>query len=305
MTEAMICTRTPEVIAAEINVIKAHAREVACKSAIEIGRRLYEVKSQLPHGSWGTWLQENVDYSVRTAQNLMAIYEEYGRNGNAQAIADLSYTQALILLDLDAQTRADLMESADFDGMSTRELREEVNRLNEEIEKRQVTIDQLMDQAQNASDGLSELDAALQAEREAVGSIKADRDKARSDAEKAKQQASDAVSRANKTDEENRRLKAELQAEREKPEPLPKLERVEVVPESVQRELEDLRRKAAAKTDEETIRFREAYRQLVEQFEYVDGLVRSMAGTREEEARKYAGAVAAAARKMADRMAAL
>ena len=77
------------------------------------------------------------------------------------------------------------------------------------------------------------------------------------------------------------------------------------MPESVQRELEDLRRKAAAKTDEETIRFREAYRQLVEQFEYVEGLVRSMAGTREEEARKYAGAVAAAARKMADRMAAL
>lgn len=301
MTEAMICTRTPEVIAAEINVIKAHAREVACKSAIEIGRRLYEAKSQLPHGKWGVWLEENVDYSVRTAQNLMAIYEEYGRNGNTQAIADLSYTQALILLDLDSETRAGLMESADFDSMSTRELRAEVDRLNAEISQRQVTIDQLMDQVgENAG-----MEAALAAGRELASMLQKDKEKAEKDAEKARQQAKDAVDRANNADAESKRLRSELQAEREKPAPLPVVERVEVVPEDVQRELETLRRKAAAPADEETIRFREAYRQLVEQFEYVEGLARAMIGTREEEARKYAGAVAAAARKMADRMAAL
>jgi len=72
--------RTPERIATEINVIKEQAREVFCRSAIEIGRRLFEAKSMIPHGSWGKWLEENVDYSERTAQNLMRVYEEYGRN---------------------------------------------------------------------------------------------------------------------------------------------------------------------------------------------------------------------------------
>ena len=77
MTELAI-SRTPEVIAAEINVIKAQTREVVCKSAIEIGRRLVEAKRCVPHGSWGAWLEENVEYSERTAQDLMKMFEEYG-----------------------------------------------------------------------------------------------------------------------------------------------------------------------------------------------------------------------------------
>ena len=158
--------RTPERIATEINVIKEQAREVFCRSAIEIGRRLFEAKSMIPHGSWGKWLEENVDYSERTAQNLMRVYEEYGRNANPQAIADLSYTQAVILLGLDRETRAELMETQDVAGMSTRELQEEVDKLNREIAERQVTIDQLIARDTN-SERLKEAEAAW-AEAEAA-----------------------------------------------------------------------------------------------------------------------------------------
>lgn len=32
----------------------------------------------IEHGAWGEWLEKSVDYSQRTAQNLMKIFEEYG-----------------------------------------------------------------------------------------------------------------------------------------------------------------------------------------------------------------------------------
>ena len=54
--------RTPEVIAAEINSIKAQTRDIVCRNAIEIGRRLTEVKCRIPFGSWGKWLVGHVDY---------------------------------------------------------------------------------------------------------------------------------------------------------------------------------------------------------------------------------------------------
>lgn len=44
-------TRTPEMIAAEINTIKAQTREVVCRSAIEIGRRLTEADPEAQHHS--------------------------------------------------------------------------------------------------------------------------------------------------------------------------------------------------------------------------------------------------------------
>ena len=61
-------------------------------------RRLVEAKGMVEHGQWGEWLEKSVDYSTRTAQNLMKIFEEYGAdqiplfgdNAKTQAIADLT-----------------------------------------------------------------------------------------------------------------------------------------------------------------------------------------------------------------------
>lgn len=75
----MELTRTCEVIATEINAIKEQARAMLVSSAIEIGKRLAEAKELVPFGSWGKWLEENVSYSERTAQNLMRCWEEYGK----------------------------------------------------------------------------------------------------------------------------------------------------------------------------------------------------------------------------------
>lgn len=136
------------VLAGEINFIKEQARDaiqqMAFRSAVEIGRILVEAKEQVAHGEWGAWLEENVSYSERTAQNFMSIYKGYVVNGKTQPVADLNFTQALALLGIkDAGEREAFMsekhEVTDRSGetsmksvedMSKRELEKAIRELN-------------------------------------------------------------------------------------------------------------------------------------------------------------------------------
>ena len=70
-------TRTPDMIAGEINTIKEQVRSTAVMASVEIGRRLKEAKGLVPEGQWTEWLQGRVSYSLRTAQNLMALASEW------------------------------------------------------------------------------------------------------------------------------------------------------------------------------------------------------------------------------------
>ena len=71
-------TRTPEMVAAEINLIKDQTRKLVLSNSIAIGKKLKEVKEMLEPGQFGKWLAEAVDFSQSTANNLMRVYEEYG-----------------------------------------------------------------------------------------------------------------------------------------------------------------------------------------------------------------------------------
>lgn len=71
-------TRTPEMVAAEINLIKDQTRKLVLSNSILIGKKLKEVKEMLEPGQFGKWLAEAVDFSQSTANNLMRVYDEYG-----------------------------------------------------------------------------------------------------------------------------------------------------------------------------------------------------------------------------------
>lgn len=71
-------------LVSEIRMITEQTKQVVLFNSIEIGRRLTEAKAMVKRGTWGTWLKERVDYSQRTANNFMKIYQEYGRNGLAE-----------------------------------------------------------------------------------------------------------------------------------------------------------------------------------------------------------------------------
>lgn len=120
-------------LVSEIRMITEQTKQVVLFNSIEIGRRLTEAKAMVKHGTWGTWLKERVDYSQRTANNFMKIYQEYGRNGLAeksQALANLSYTQALALIDLPEEERARFAEERKAGEMALRKLQEEVRQEN-------------------------------------------------------------------------------------------------------------------------------------------------------------------------------
>lgn len=123
-------------LVSEIRMITEQTKQVVLFNSIEIGRRLTEAKAMVKRGTWGTWLKERVDYSQRTANNFMKIYQEYGRNGLAeksQALANLSYTQALALIDLPEDERVRFAEERKAGEMALRKLQEEVRQEKEKV----------------------------------------------------------------------------------------------------------------------------------------------------------------------------
>lgn len=90
---------------------------------IEIGKRLIAVKESLPHGEWGKWLKEEVDFTDRTAQRIMRAANEFS---NTTALSDLSRSKVFALLELPKDEREEFMNSNPVDEMSTRQLQQAI-----------------------------------------------------------------------------------------------------------------------------------------------------------------------------------
>ncbi|MHB8124592.1 MAG: DUF3102 domain-containing protein [Desulfitobacteriaceae bacterium] len=73
-------------------------------------------------------MEDEVNFTQRTAQNLMRIYEEYGgkqpaalnAGAQAQELPNLGYTQALILLGIPEEERAQFIDDLDIDSMTSK-----------------------------------------------------------------------------------------------------------------------------------------------------------------------------------------
>lgn len=151
-------TRPIEVITQEIQFYKGQA----CMSMVEIGKRLLEAKQCLPHGAWGEWLKNEVDFSERTAQNFMRIAKEYT---NPQLIADIgnSASKAIMLLSMPEEEREEFVgEAHEINGeektvaeMTNKELQEVLKELEaerKEKEKLKKQLDLFEDEAQRKQD---------------------------------------------------------------------------------------------------------------------------------------------------------
>lgn len=122
--------RTISMVTVEIKTLQKQAQQVVLGYAIEIGRRLTEAKSLLPHGAWGDWLRDEVEYSKSTANNFMRIFDAYGSDqmgffgaeAKSQALGNLSYTKALRLLAIPEEEREEFAEAHNVEDISTREL---------------------------------------------------------------------------------------------------------------------------------------------------------------------------------------
>lgn len=133
------------VIEAELDMLKQDTRQketaLLC-NYIEFGRRLEEAKAQLRHGEWGGWLKKR-ELSQSTANNFMRLYREYGADQQSlfggvvksQAFANLTYSQAVLMLTIPEEERERFMEENNVAAMSNRELREAIKARNEAEEK--------------------------------------------------------------------------------------------------------------------------------------------------------------------------
>ena len=268
--------RTPNIIAAEINSIKEQTRTIFLFNSIEIGRRLVEAKSMIDHGEWGTWLEKSVDYSQRTAINLMRIFEEYGSNQTAlfdnnaksQALANLSYTQAVALLGVPEEDREQFVKDHDAENMTTRELQQAIKDRDDALKKltRAKNVaneiaedrDKLREEAESLRSNVIFTDQVL---RETQGTVKILQDELEKERQYRKSEVDRLAgllnaARANgSSDELIKQLKDELHEARSQVEALnEKLNEpvtletavVEKVPEGLERELNELREKAKA-----------------------------------------------------------
>ncbi|AFQ44228.1 DUF3102 domain-containing protein [Desulfosporosinus meridiei] len=140
MMSNLITTRTPFLIAAEINTIKQQVGIIFLQSTIEIGGRLKEARELLQYGEWSKWLEDSVSYSQKTAERMIRIFEEYGpkqlessdaqspaTDTQAQNLPNLNFTQALILLGVPEEVRGEFIAELDIDNITTRELQKKVN----------------------------------------------------------------------------------------------------------------------------------------------------------------------------------
>ena len=133
--------RTPEVIGAEIRMYVDAGRRVTLLCGIEIGRRLVEAKELLNHGEWLPWLKRETDFSERSAQNYMKVFNSYsaaqlglfGPETNTQAFADLPISKALALLSVPESEREDFAAEVGAETISVRELEARVRERTDEL----------------------------------------------------------------------------------------------------------------------------------------------------------------------------
>lgn len=124
-------SRDVGIIADEIRNLKAQAYTMGLVFAIEIGRRLEEAKQALPHGEWGNWLKNEVDFSQSKAENLMKLFREYGDEQitlwgatlKSQTYANLPCSKALLLLAVPREEREEFAEEVGAEDLSVRELK--------------------------------------------------------------------------------------------------------------------------------------------------------------------------------------
>lgn len=312
METALAVQRTPDVIAVEINNIKDQTRTMLLVNSIEIGRRLAEAKSMLPHGEWGKWLEISVDYSQSTANNLMRIFDEYGADqlslfgseAKSQTLGKLSYSQAVALLSLPSEEREQFVEENDVENMSTRELQRAIKERDqalqdlqqaqaqaEEARQAQAALEQEKEQSQTTIDQLNQDMAILKAEL-----FQAQENGDDEEIKKLQISLEDTEIKLANSKQQVQELERQL---KERPIETTAAPVIEKVPEEVERELQELRK---SQKSAEVTKFSVYFDELVKGFnnllEALHEIQRADTGAHE----RYSKAVSALIDKMAARL---
>jgi len=306
--------RTPELIAAEIRNIHSQTVRMVLYNAIEIGRRLVEAKSMVPHGEWGKWLEEQVNYSQSTANNFMRLFREYGSEqisllGDANLknpiFSRLSYSQAVALLALPEGEREKFVQENDIENMSTRELQAAI-KAREDAEKKLNDALQREDELRKKVD---EYQAAINKEKEAQKEAQAKVEELKSRIKQLKEEIENKepgpevnleLEREKIRSELAEQMKKDLEAERKK---------LQAEKDAISKEIEtrdkrikELEVKAATGANEDTQLFKVLFDQTVQAFDKLLKQLAKIEASDPEMGSRYVGAVVKALEKMQEQL---
>ncbi len=276
--------RTLPVIISEIRIIEQNVAKTALEGAVQIGARLQEAKTQIGHGNFEQWCQENLNYSKRTAERFMKLSSEYGEetalDSKATILSHLSISKALSLLKVPEEDREAFIEKHDIEDMTVKDMEAEIKRLNEEKESRTRTINELNQSVINQSEKvlqreheIEELKRQLQeAEVNAVDAAEIDILKEK--LEKEKQKAKEAQEKLKK-EKNSRKTEIDAAIERKKEE-LQKeaqinagkvIQKAEAERKNLKEENEAMKRKLANAGNESIVKFKILVDQLQDIFD--------------------------------------
>ena len=155
-TEVAIEAKSTEQLTAEINVRYRQAESLAAMSATmlaDAGRRLIEIKSRIPHGSFEQWCADNLEFSKSKAEKMMKLAEkmqdEKSIFSKTETFTDLRISTVWALLAAPEEIAVEVVETEDVSELTIRELKEKIKELTAEKEAQednQITLDQLQAQ---------------------------------------------------------------------------------------------------------------------------------------------------------------
>jgi hypothetical protein len=306
-----LIVRTPIMIATEINSIKEQTKKMFLVNSIEIGRRLVEAKTLVPHGEWGKWLEESVDYSKSTANNLMKIFDQYGADqfslfgseAKTQALGNLSYTQAVALLGVPADEREGFIKENDIDSMSTRELQQAIKE-KQDAEKKLKEAEALAKKEKAAREKLAKEFQKLETQANdhvlIVDKLKSDLEFAvaagnNEEIDNLQKEIKDKEKSLTESQKKIKELERQL---KEKPIEVPAV--IEKVPEAIEQELVDLRQRVGQQTDKAVIKFTVSFESLVKGFSDLLGTLPEIKDPADRE--KYKKATLGLINKMTEKL---
>ena len=149
----------------EFNLERATAKilmlkEQTSQNIIVIGKTLIEVKENIGHGNFGSYLEKQVEFSHYTANRFMKIASEFS---NSTAMCNLNSTKLFLLAGLDEEDRQEVIQENNLEDMTTRQL-EQVVKEKKEIKKQ---LEEEQEYSQELQEAIREKDREIQALKKA------------------------------------------------------------------------------------------------------------------------------------------
>lgn len=151
--------KSTDELAVETNQLYAQAEAIANISLMymaKAGARLEVIKSRLPHGEFENWCKDNLDFSKSKAEKMMKLSSKISNENSifskTESLTDIGITKVWALLSAPEEVVEQVINNPESTEMSTREFKEEIKKLKQELQNRNAETHSLEEELQKKKD---------------------------------------------------------------------------------------------------------------------------------------------------------